>query len=232
MYNVEFIRVKANPVHSGDNLRIRLFLKTSGLRKQSLKIRFLNSESTYTAIDPGRIRDVTINVQVDTRGHYLPWPVKISSRFPLGLFRSWTEFSADNSFIIYPKPLEYKQNEFYSAKEDPGGKGRSTTGADDFKGFKEYHPGDPVKHIYWKKYPATNRLMIKEFEGRHSSSQLFDWDKIKAKDKEIKISYLCYLILQAEHNQTPYGLRLPAKQIEPASGNSHKHHCLKELSLL
>ena len=50
-------------------------------------------------------------------------------------------------------------------------------------------------------------------------------------DTEKKLSRLCAWVLRADKLGLDYGLRLPALQIKPASGEAHKRQCLEALAL-
>ncbi|MGK0272884.1 MAG: hypothetical protein ACI88H_003560, partial [Cocleimonas sp.] len=45
------------------------------------------------------------------------------------------------------------------------------------------------------------------------------------------LSHLCALVLQYHQEQQTYGLKLPDKTIQPASGDAHKNTCLMALAL-
>ena len=49
-------------------------------------------------------------------------------------------------------------------------------------------------------------------------------------DTEQRLSQLCHCVLEADHNQQSYGLRLPGTEIPIASGSTHRHHCLEALA--
>jgi uncharacterized protein (DUF58 family) len=48
---------------------------------------------------------------------------------------------------------------------------------------------------------------------------------------EQKLSRLCAWVLQADQQGLDYGLRLPAVDIPPGSGEAHKRQCLEALAL-
>ncbi len=232
MYGIHVLHISAAPVHVGNHIKLVLKVKSPDRPKYSLCFKFKTSDDIYTNLESGITETVSVTLKAKKRGYYNPWPLKISTRYPLGLFYSWTNYTTSHSFLIYPKPLEYSNLKDFTDGSDTGINGNPGPGTDDFKGFRKFKPGEPVKHISWKKSPMGKGLLIKEFEGYEVHSPIFNWDQIKTKNKEKKISYLCHLVLIAQKKKISFGLDLPGINIESGMGKAHTHNCLKALSLI
>jgi uncharacterized protein (DUF58 family) len=50
-------------------------------------------------------------------------------------------------------------------------------------------------------------------------------------DLEERLSQLVLWVIEAERTRLPYGLRLPAVEIQPSLGEPHFHRCLRALAL-
>ena len=153
----------------------------------------------------------------------------VSTRYPLGLFRAWAYLELQAECLVYPRPgpkrplppsLAYKPHE-------SGDKGR---GVADFVGFRAYRPGDSPRHIFWKAVAREQALLVKQFGGDRADEVWLDWQTLAGMDTEQRLSQLCRWVLDADHGQQSYGLRLPGLEIAIAGGNAQRHRCLEALA--
>lgn len=177
-------------------------------------------------------KDIKIEVSAEKRGILKPGLLKIYSSYPLGLFYAWSNLNLDLKSIIYPRPVSgpVLSSELGSSEDHDQGMS-IVSGTDDFEGLKIYQPGDSIQHISWKAYSKGQGLMTKSFIAQQGRSIFLDWDSLKEKDAEQKLSRLCDMVLKSDRIKINYGLKLPGKIIESGSGNAHKHNCLRELAL-
>ena len=103
-------------------------------------------------------------------------------------------------------------------------------GSDDFYGFRDYQPGDPLKHVFWKGYAKGQELQLKQYAGYREKQIWLDWEAFDG-PLEKRLSHLCYWALKLEHRKQEYGLRLPGQEIPPAMGGAHQIRVLKALAL-
>ncbi|MCU7833891.1 MAG: DUF58 domain-containing protein [gamma proteobacterium symbiont of Taylorina sp.] len=163
------------------------------------------------------------------RGNFKLPALTISSRYPLGLFRAWSNVKLHCNAIVYPGQ---SINKTYQPKSGAGSDGISPEGRgfDDFSGFKSYQQGDSLKHIHWKAYAREQGLLSKTFSGSTNHEYWLDYNELSG-DTESRLSQLCYLIVQAEQKGDRYGLILSNKTIQISQGQKHQHQCLKALAL-
>lgn len=194
---------------------------------------------------------VTLRITGLQRGPFRLPPIRVESRFPLGLFRTWTIWRPPIAALIYPAPA-------YPAPALPPlaarGQIRRTTqtrhpwtGEDDFAGLRQRTPADPLRHVAWKIAArrdgieiATPELLLKHFHGTEAGEQWLSWDDARpecddhddpAAGQEACLSILCAWVLAAERRGVPYGLRLPGEDIPPDLGPAHREACLTRLAL-
>ncbi len=132
--------------------------------------------------------------------------------------------------LVYPKPYDG----VLQLPEGGLGEGEGEAtgpGVDDFGGLRPYVPGDPPQRVAWKVSSRGHGLQTKEFHALSGHSPLLDWDGLPEADQETRLEMLCRMLLQAEENGQPFGLRLPASEIPSGSGKQHLHRCLRELAL-
>jgi uncharacterized protein (DUF58 family) len=171
--------------------------------------------------------------------HRLP-TLTAETRFPLGTFRVWTVWRPAAQMLVYPAP------ELHAPPLPPGqprtGGAASALKAQasgEFDGVRGYRRGDPMKLVVWKKAAAVSEqassegggLIVRDSQQAQQHELWLDFKETGSADIEHRLSRLCAWVLQAERLGLAYGLRLPAREIKPASGEAHKRQCLEALAL-
>ncbi len=168
-----------------------------------------------------------------TKRGWLTLPrVRLSSRYPLGLFTAWSYLQPEMRCLIYPKPLTTPLPAPTPSAQE-GGSGRG--GQDDFGGFRQRQPADSLHHVAWKasaRQTSDQPLLVKQFTGGETTELLLDWSLTDpALELEGRLSQLAGWVLAAEGSRQDYGLDLPGRQIAPAHGPAHCQQCLEALAL-
>ena len=74
-------------------------------------------------------------------------------------------------------------------------------------------------------------LMTKQFTAEADGLLYLDFAAVPFSDLEERLSQLVLWVIEAERTRLPYGLRLPAVEIQPSLGEPHFHRCLRALAL-
>ena len=171
--------------------------------------------------------------------HRLP-TLTAETRFPLGTFRVWTVWRPAAQMLVYPAP-EVHAPPLPAGVPRSGGAAASmkAQSSGEFEGVRGYRRGDPMKLVVWKKASAASEqtssegggLIVRDTQQARQNELWLDFMQAGSADIERKLSRLCAWVLQAERLGLAYGLRLPAREIKPASGEAHKRQCLEALAL-
>lgn len=164
------------------------------------------------------------------RGRFNPGRILVQTYYPVGLFRAWSWVDLDLDVTVYPKPINAGSLPEASEGADEGEMARFD-GVDDFHGLREYHLGDPTRHIAWKVYARTEQLQIKEFSAFVDRRVWLNWESLQGLDREARLSRLAWWVLQLSASSDEYGLRLPNLEIQPSKGVEHKNALLSALAL-
>ncbi len=237
--NLSGLTIKAGncePVFEGQKATIKVDLSFSaGSPKQGIKIGF-NAESAYQVSQVDSSCPALLSCLAVKRGLLTVPRFTLFSYYPLGLLRCWTWVRLDFKVLVYPKP-NFKP---FKMSSDIDGedldysevtqliKGQT---ADDFYGFKIYHPGDSLKHVAWRQYAKTGQLLTKEFSSVQGITHFLDWHSLEGIGTEDRLQILCGWVLTAHDDGIDYGLILPNQKIPVGSGESHKNICLEALAL-
>lgn len=176
---------------------------------------------------------VRIPLTAHQRG-WLPLPrVRLSTRYPLGLFTAWAYLQPEMRCLVYPTPIASELP--LPDHADVGHMQHDEGGQDDFAGFRERQPADSLRHVAWKasaRQASDAPLLIKQFAGGAQSELWLDWALTDpALAVETRLSLLTGWVLAAEAAAHRYGLRLPGTSLPPDSGEQHRANCLQALAL-
>ncbi len=193
---------------------------------------------------PGAIEGKTTIIDLETDAfHNIPLPkqshhrgvlnygrLQITTTFPLGLFRAWSNIDINENCVIYPAArgqLALPQETQGEEEEQAG----NQEGNDDFMGLRRYRPGDSSRHLDWKAYAREKGLHRKQFQGFGSRRLMLRWQHLEhLNSTEEILSQLCQWILIAESNHFFYGLELLDDFIAVDQGEEHQKRCLATLA--
>lgn len=164
---------------------------------------------------PDEDLEISALYTVTERGDKRIAPGRIESSFPFGLAVYSKPCGQTESVLVYPR-LEKIDHEIPVYL---GGFGRGVEKADPFGTvpyvFREYVPGDPYKHIDWKKTAQTGSLITKVLseEGAREVTIHLPYDA-----SERAISRAASLIVHFAAQGTPVALSGPSLMEGPAGG--------------
>ena len=158
------------------------------------------------------------------------------TRFPMGTFRIWTLWRPAAAMLIYPQPEPNAPPLPPSEPRSgaPAGASRGPGNAE-FDSLRDYRRGDPLALVLWKKSAKAaeqgNGLLVRQSLQAPQQDQWLTLAQTGLLARELQLSRLCAWVLQADRLGLRYGLRLPALQLAPSSGEAHKRQCLEALAL-
>lgn len=218
-------------IFAGDTLQIKIQLASQSKQNHfTIGTGFSKNDIYYIDVISGVENQVVIPIKASQRGWFELPRIMATSSFPFGLLRVWTWFRFASPVLIYPKPIEPPMEGKSDGDDEQEGATKSS-GNDDLYGLKTYQAGDPISRIDWKALARERGLFSKEFVAYQSQDLIFDWDDFPSTEKELRLSYLCYLIAQASKANYEYSLRLPENKITKNNGDTHKQKCLEALAL-
>lgn len=215
----------SEPPFAGHDAVFRLALANpGGAARRDLETAAAAAPRPPVSIDAGAEAIVDLRVPTRRRGAIVLERIEVATRYPYGLFRAWAVLHPAEHCIVYPRPA----TEAPPPPPSPGnaGSGAVRRGVDDFAGLKDYHPGDPPRHIAWKAFARANELFVKEFSGAAEPLSVFDLADAPGADLESRLSVLTRWIVDAHARGETFGLRLPGLEIPPRPGNAQRRRCL------
>jgi uncharacterized protein (DUF58 family) len=223
--------ISSEPVFAGETAVFTVSVSAPKDARRGLWAGFIGNEPVRFSLPPGAPTGVGVPAVTARRGLWNPPPLRLSTVYPLGLFRAWTTIGSDVSLPVFPRPAASP----LKMSKRPGGEGAETRrvgeDAEDFEGLWPYRPGDPMQHIAWKAFSKGGGLMVKRFSSPVGASSFIDWNQVPTREVEKKLSILCGMLLQADRQGMPYGLSLPGVYLPPGTGPVHRFECLKAMAV-
>ena len=230
----------AQPVFAGEEAQFELYLiNRYKYGRYAIWLGFLGEDlpNLEQAADIAPNESSTVNLHVtSTRRGWLPAPrVRLQTRFPLGLLRSWSYWLPDAKALIYPFPEEQAPPLPMAGIESEDGQGQA--GHDDFAGVRAYQAGDSMKHLAWRQIARIDvqdggSLVTKHFEGGAKSELCLDFSLLsKSVDLEMRLSRMTRWVLEAELQGVAYSFKLGEHDFVASLGPAHQSACLQALAL-
>lgn len=224
--------VRAYPGHVGESAAFEMKLQKANRREYfDISISWPDSEVVNISLREDMTVNFVLHLPAERRGVLRPPRLLLETYYPLGLLRCWTWLAMDIETLVYPRPVEGNMvSSSSSSGEENEAMVTHTHGSEDFYAFRDYQPGDPLKHLAWKSFAKGLPLTTKQFAAYQSQQSWLDWQGTSG-DPELRLSILCYWALQQEKAKIEYGLRLPGVEIDPGLGEAHCERVLKQLAL-
>ncbi|MDH5473045.1 MAG: DUF58 domain-containing protein [Gammaproteobacteria bacterium] len=225
--------IAAKPVYAGQCAKFPVRISRENNKEHfNVVLQSRLSEKTSFNLFKNESESITdIPLTSKTRGMLQLGKIKVFTEFPLGLFHAWSWVEIDSRCLIYPAPESHLQPLKLSG-ENAGNKKVEVNGNDDFTSIRDYQKGDSPGQLAWKAIARSGKLQSKLFTGEAGNEIWLRWDDLAYHiNTEQRLSILCHWILECDHKGLNYGLDIPGKIIQPASGLHHKNDTLKALAL-
>lgn len=239
--NLYGVRVTAGqgpdqPVFAGQEAQFVITLE-GGVRSPATAVRVqFRKLGQARSVSPGQGRaTVRLPLVMAYRGWHRAPLVRIESQYPAGLCRVWTNVDLALDCLVCPEPVRPPDDAGLSRRHQPrsgsaGAEGLSG-GTEHFHDLRRYRSGDSLSRIAWKSLAGRRELQVKQFSDANADERMLRWDDFPGVAAELRLSWLCHLVLDAEQRGQLYALHLPGRQIPPGRGESHQRQALEALAL-
>lgn len=130
---------------------------------------------TFVRVGPQAERTGQYELCIPRRGIYKLGPLRVSSRFPLGIGERGTMVTASGELLVYPSIGRllpgWKRRERELAESSNRANSRLGIFDDEFHSIREYRAGDNPRAIHWRSSARQGRVMVKEHQ-QHREAEL------------------------------------------------------------
>jgi uncharacterized protein (DUF58 family) len=187
-------------------------------------------------VGPESVVDRSYALVPARRGELELATLRVSTRFPFGLFVKSVEIAAPETVLVYPAlvPIAPAVAARGSRQETDHRPGRSPVG-DALSGVREFARGDSTARVHWRRSVRSGRLVVGEREG-HTAAEveillLFGGDPTPAAI-EGRISRAASELVHHLDAGHRVGLRTRTIRYAPATGPAHRRDLLQFLARL
>ena len=187
---------------------------------------------TVLEIPPGERCEIPLTLTFPARG-LQPWPERaVTSEFPFGLFRRGGLVRSPGRCLVYPSPLAVPWEIVEAAEREGDQRSHRAPGVGgDYRGLREYAPGDSISRVQWSSWLRLRRLQTKEFESEGAPPAIYRFDAVPGPGTEERLGQLAWLVRAGLRRGRSVGLDLPGQRIPPGAGSSHRRRLLAALAL-
>ncbi len=218
------------PAFAGTEAKFNLLLAKSRKKNHyAVELQWHGFEAASNNLIEEEKIPVQMLLKTEKRGVFRPQRLRITSVYPLGIVRAWSWIALDMECLVYPKPIACELQAQVDATQADGTV-VIPEGKDDFDGLRNYQQTDPLSAVDWKAYARVGQLYTKRFHGLQSEARWLDWESMPTLHVELKLSYLCYWVMEYSRKNLVFGLQLPGIRIAPDAGLEHQRRCLEALA--
>lgn len=182
---------------------------------------------------PGQSQQgLTLRWRPGARGWQTLPMVRITSLYPMGLFRAWAVWQPAQTLLVCPSPERMAPPWPMSAVA--GGINTPLTRAHDdaAEDVRLYREGDPLKWVLWKKAAKTTPWFRRDPQTPPSSPLWLRSQDTGLSSTNARLRRLTAWVLQAHAQGAHYGVELDAQtRVEPQAGQEQLYRCLQALAL-
>ena len=145
-------------------------------------------------------------VTLPQRGRYLFGPLRVSTRFPMGLVRATTKLKQFDRVVVWPRLG--RLTPYWLGLLDSRRLGRQTTHCKqgpidgDYYGLREWRSGDSKRWIHWRTTAKLGKLAVRQFEQQQNQDlalvlDLWQPDLPRDEDRgrvEVAVSFAATLV--------------------------------------
>jgi uncharacterized protein (DUF58 family) len=122
-------------------------------------------------VGPGQTQSVSYRGRLMRRGRYRFGPLRVSTRFPLGLVRRTVIVDDEDTLVVFPRVGKLRRAWYSQLRAEQSGAStsRSRRGLHegDFYGLRDWRAGDSRRWIHWRTSARRGALAVREFEQQH-----------------------------------------------------------------
>jgi uncharacterized protein (DUF58 family) len=120
--------------------------------------------AVVTMIGPGETREYLGERDRTRRGVHAIGTCKLETGFPFGVMLVRRTHVVESPIVVYPTVYEVGPRRNLGASES-----RTSSPYGDVSSVRDYHRGDPLRHVHWRSVARRGQLVVREFDNETRS---------------------------------------------------------------
>ncbi len=195
----------------------------------------LTGSATAPYLRQGEEQIIRAQCTAPRRGPYRLTGVKVTTRYPLGLFSKSTILPLEDLLLVYPRRAFAcgSPDESELGPVGEAGNPRHNDGSGDILGLRELGENEDARRVHWKKSATAGRLLRVEREREERRSFVLQVrpglgaDALERRCEEVGAQTQRLITLGHE-----VGLEADGKRLRPAAGTGQQKRILRALAQL
>ena len=222
---------EGDPVFLGDRGSVRFEFVSAQRSRWSIGYGWQGAEQRTELAGLDR-KTLELPIAPDRRGRFKAPRFYLETRYPFGLVRCWSWVELTSSILVYPIPKPPPSGAHAAPEDADGAYFRRDTSGDELWELKLYEQGESLKHLHWPSLAKGFDPSIKVMgESVGTGRNTIDFDDYPGVDIELRLSWLCFRVLEASSSGQTFALKLPTIEQTMGSGIAHRDQALEALSL-
>ncbi|MEY3457602.1 MAG: hypothetical protein RL215_759 [Planctomycetota bacterium] len=143
----------------------------------------------FVRVGPQGVRSAAYQIALPHRGLYRFGPLRVSSRFPLGIGERGQSVEQPAELFVYPALGKLRPEWRHRARrlEESESSAAPKQGVfdDEFHGIREYRPGDNRRAVHWRSSARHAALMVREHQQHRQSDAILLLDLCTAAEASL-----------------------------------------------
>ena len=187
-------------------------------------------------VGPGETLTRSYRLHPQKRGQLRFHSVRVSTRFPFGLFLKSRTIRAAESALVYPEIAAVPQSTIRSHDDDEGeGRNPATLDGSAVDGLREFEIGDSLRRVHWKSSLRRNQFQVRTQEDEPSAElevRLRTAGASSEKAFEESVRWAAGEVIAHLNAGLKVGLITDAERIRPDRGMRQRARLLSFLALV
>ena len=223
--------VEGAPIFLGERGSIRVELVSEQRSRWSIGYGWQRAGLRAELVGSDR-KTLELPITPDRRGRFNAPRFYLETRYPFGLVRCWSWIELTSSILVYPRPKAPPSDACVASDDAGGAYFRRAALGDELWELKPYEQGESLKHLHWPSVAKGFDPSIKVMgESVGTGLNTIDFDDYPGVDIELRLSWLCFRVLEASSSGQTFALKLPTIEQAMGSGIAHRDQALETLSL-
>jgi len=219
------------PVFLGDRGSVRVELVSAQRSRWSIGYGWQGAEQRTELAGLDR-KALELPIAPDRRGRFKAPRFYLETRYPFGLVCCWSWVELTSSILVYPTPKAPPSDAHTAPDDAHGAYFRRAALGDELWELKPYEQGESLKHLHWPSVAKGFDPSIKVMgESVGTARNTIDFDDYPGVDIELRLSWLCFRVLEASSSGQAFALKLPTIEQTMGSSVAHRDEALEALSL-